>query len=51
MVKIKFTAPEGKVLTREYTEGDIRIKKWLDEGWEEVNKPKAKTSKKSKGGK
>ena len=49
MVKIKFTTPEGKVLTRKYTEGDIRIKKWLDEGWEEV-KP-AKKAKKSKGDK
>ena len=45
MVKIKFTTPEGKVLTRKYTEGDIRIKKWLDEGWKKVeSKPKkAKT--------
>ena len=51
MVKIQFTTPEGKVLKREYTEGDIRIKKWLDEGWKEVNKPKAKTLAKSKGGK
>ena len=52
MVKIKFTTQEGKVLTREYTEGDIRIKKWLDEGWEEVNpSKKAKKSKKTWGGK
>ena len=48
MVKIQFTTPEGKVLKREYAEGDIRIKKWLDEGWKEVNKPKAKTTAKSK---
>ena len=47
MVKIQFTTPEGKVLERKYTEGDIRIKKWLDEGWEEV-KPIKKTTKKSK---
>ena len=49
MVKIKFTTLEGKVLTRKYTEGDIRIKKWLDEGWEEVKA--AKKAKKSKGDK
>ena len=49
MVKIQFTTPEGKVLKREYTEGDIRIKKWLDEGWKEVkSKPKKA---KTKGGK
>ncbi len=50
MVKIQFTTPEGKVLKREYAKGDIRIKKWLDEGWKEIKPtPKAKTSKKSKG--
>ena len=46
MVKIQFTTPEGKVLERKYTKGDIRIKKWLSEGWKEVNP--AKKSKKSK---
>ena len=51
MVKIQFTTPEGKVLKREYTEGDIRIKKWLDEGWKEVKEEKPKVSKKYKGGK
>ena len=51
MVKIKFTTPEGKVLTRKYTEGDVRIKKWLDEGWEEFDKPKPKKAKKAKGAK
>ena len=50
MVKIKFTTPEGKVLTRKYTEGDIRIKKWLDEGWVEADKPAPKKAK-TKGGK
>ena len=49
MVKIKFTTPEGKVLTREYTKDDIRIKKWIDEGWEEVSP--AKKAKKVKGAK
>ena len=52
MVKIKFTTPEGKVLTREYIKDDIRIKKWLDKGWEEVNPAKkAKKAKKVKGDK
>lgn len=48
MVKITFTTPEGKVLTREYAEGDTRIKKWLDEGWEEVKPVKKNIKKKSK---
>jgi hypothetical protein len=50
IVKIQFTTPEGKVLKRKYTEGDVRIKKWIDEGWEEEkSKAKAKaTSKKKK---
>ena len=47
MVKITFTTPEGEVLTREYTKGDVRIKKWLDEGWKEIKAPK--TTKKKKG--
>ena len=48
MVKIQFKTPEGKVLTREYSEGDVRIKKWLSEGWEEVKPVKKNTKKKNK---
>ena len=49
MVKITFTTPEGEVLTREYTKGDVRIKKWLDEGWEKVSSPKKVLKSKKKG--
>jgi hypothetical protein len=47
MVKIQFTTPEGEVLTRKYSEGDIRIKKWLDKGWKKIN-AKKETKKETK---
>ena len=46
MVKITFTTPEGEILTRQYTKGDIRIKKWLDKGWKEIKETKKTTKKK-----
>jgi hypothetical protein len=47
MVKIQFKTPEGEVLTRQYVKGDVRIKKWLSEGWEEIKTKKETTKKKS----
>ena len=51
MVKIQFTTPEGEVLTRKYTKGDVRIKKWIDKGWKEISPSKKVSKSKKKGAK
>ena len=48
-MKLTITKPNGTVLIKEFNDADIEAAK--ANGWEEVDKPKPKTSKKSKGGK
>ena len=48
-MKLTITKSSGKVLIKEFNDADIESAK--ANGWKEVDKPKPKTSKKSKGGK
>ena len=48
-MKLTITKANGTKLVKEFKDSDIAQAK--TNGWEEVDKPKAKTSKKSKGGK
>ena len=48
-MKLTITKSNGTKLIKEFKDADIESAK--ANGWEEVDKPKPKTSKKSKGGK
>ena len=48
-MKLTITKSNGKKLIKEFVGIDIETAK--TNGWEEVDKPKSKTSKKSRGGK